>query len=116
MARSDHRLALILMIGILVLWLVMMAFLLRPQADRPLLVVFPPHWSDQQRFDTVIAVQGRFLDRTALGPVWAIDSGGDPAFADRLYGRGVWWILSELPFSPVLTGCSGPVVTVARSP
>jgi len=94
---------------VLVLWLIVMAVMMRqaalpPEAPGPLLAVFEPGMSEDEMFARIIAANGKPLRGTWLGFVWVV-AGEEAGLAGRLEGQGAIGTYAELPFDPSLAGC-----------
>jgi hypothetical protein len=77
---------------VLVLWVVVMAVMMRwaalpPEAPGPLLAVFEPGMSEEEMFARIIAANGKPLRGTWLGFVWIV-AGEEEGLAGRLEGQG----------------------------
>lgn len=93
---------------VLVLWVVVMAAMMRaaalpPEAPGPLLAVFEPGMSEDEMFARIIAANGKPLRGTWLGFVWIV--AGEEGLTGRLKGQGAIGAYAELPFNPSLAGC-----------
>jgi len=94
---------------VLVLWVVVMAAMMRaaalpPEAPGPLLAVFEPAMSEDEMFARIIAANGKPLRGTWLGFVWVV-VGEEAGLAGRLEDQGAIGAYAELPFDPSLAGC-----------
>jgi len=94
---------------VLILWLAVMAVMMRlaalpPDAPGPLLAVFEPGMSEDQMFARIIAANGKPLRGTWLGFVWIV-AGEEAGLAGRLEDQGAIGTYAELPFDPSLAGC-----------
>jgi hypothetical protein len=94
---------------VLVLWLVVMAVMMRqaalpPEAPGPLWAVFEPGTSEDEMFARIIAANGKPLRGTWLGFVWVV-AGEEAGLAGRLESQGAIGTYAELPFNPSLAGC-----------
>ena len=105
----GHRFAAAFAGVVLILWLAVMAVMMRlaalpPEAPGPLLAVFEPGMSEDEMFARIIAANGKPLRGTWLGFVWAV-AGEEAGLAGRLKGQGAIGAYAELPFNPSLAGC-----------
>ena len=105
----GHRFAGIFAGTVLVLWLAVMAVMMRqaalpPEASGPLLAVFEPGMSEDEMFARIIAADGKPLRGTWLGFVWVV-AGEEAGLAGRLETQGAIGTYAELPFNPSLAGC-----------
>jgi hypothetical protein len=94
---------------VLVVWLIVMAVMMRqaalpPEAPGPLLAVFEPGMSEDEMFARIIAANGKPLRGTWLGFVWIVQ-GEETGLAGRLEAQGAIGTYSELPFNASLAGC-----------
>jgi hypothetical protein len=109
-ARSaDHRLALRLTLGVLAIWLLGMAVVVRsaalgPDASGKMLAVFEPGTNQDKIFAMLVAAGGRPLRDTWLPFVWVV-AGDERGFAGRLKQHGAVGAYGELPFAPPVAGC-----------
>ena len=105
----GHRFAVAFFGIVLVVWLVVMAVMMRqaalpPEAPGPLLAVFEPGMSEDEMFARIIAANGKPLRGTWLGFVWIVQ-GEEAGLAGRLEAQGAIGTYSELPFNASLAGC-----------
>lgn len=105
----GHKFAAVFCGTILVLWLVVMAVIMRkaalpPEASGPLLAVFEPGMGENEIFSRIIAANGKPLRGTALGFVWVV-AGEEAGLAGRLEREGAIGSYAQLPFNPSLAGC-----------
>jgi hypothetical protein len=106
---ADHRLALRLALGVVAIWLLGMAVLVRsaalaPEASGKMLAVFEPGTSQDRVFATVVTAGGRPVRNTWLPFVWVV-AGDERGFAGRLKQHGAVGAYGELPFAPSVAGC-----------
>lgn len=109
MRFPGHRLALGLFAGVLSLWLIAMAVLVRqsalpPEASGPMLAVFEPGTSGDEIFARLTRSEARILRPSALGFIWIVTS-EQPGLAGRLVREGAVGAYRELPVSPTIAGC-----------
>ena len=105
----GHRFAVAFFGIVLVVWLVVMAVMMRqaalpPEAPGPLLAVFEPGMSEDEMFARIVAANGKPLRGTWLGFVWIVQ-GEEAGLAGRLEAQGAIGTYSELPFNASLAGC-----------
>jgi hypothetical protein len=105
----GHRLAWRLALGVIVLWLIAMAAIVRsaalgPEASGKMLAVFEPGMTQEAILEKLIAAGGTPLRNTWLPFVWVV-AGEDEGFAGRLFGQGAIGAYGELPFAPAVAGC-----------
>jgi hypothetical protein len=104
-----HRLALLLFGGVLLMWLVVMAALIRasalpPEATGTMLAVFEPGTSSDEIFVRLTRADARPVKETAFGFIWVVSS-DTPGLAGRLAAEGAIGAYRELPISPTIAGC-----------
>ncbi|MFN0193901.1 MAG: hypothetical protein ACKVP5_18330 [Aestuariivirga sp.] len=109
MRWPGHRLALGLFVSVLIVWLAVMAVLMRqtalpPEASGTMLAVFDPGTPGDQVFASIIASGARPIRETAFGFIWVV-SGEEPGLAGRLEQNGALGAYDELPLSPTIAGC-----------
>ena len=105
----GHRLALGLFISILMIWLVIMATLMRqaalpPEASGPMLAVFEPGTPQDHIFAALTRAEARIVRPSALGFIWIV-AGDEPGLAGRLADQGAIGAYRDLPISPTIAGC-----------
>jgi len=105
----GHRFALAFGAIILVLWLVVMAVMMRqaalpPEAAGPLLAVFEPGTSQGDIFTRIVAANGKPMRSAGFDFVWLVQ-GAEPGLAGRLEVQGAIGTYGELPFNTSLAGC-----------
>ena len=107
--RTGAGAALALMMSVVVLWLAILALILRAAALGPedagkVLVVFPPGTAPAQAFSAIVTAGGAPI-RPALGD-WAWITHGDGAgFVGRLESRGALAAFRGAPAGLSLAGC-----------
>jgi hypothetical protein len=105
MIARPHRFALLLLLGVLLVWLAAMLVIMR-QAALPaaakgiMLVVFEPGTPEDVAFAAITRAQSKPLRKTDLGFIWIVD--GD---AGALQREGALGTYRELPINPVIAGC-----------
>lgn len=109
MKLTGHRLALALFIGVIAVWLVGMAVVMRhaalpPEASGTMLAVFDPGTTDDEVFAALTRADARIVKPSGLGFVWVVAS-DEPGLAGRLEREGALGAYRELPVSPVIAGC-----------
>ncbi len=109
MHSPGHRLALGLFAGVLCLWLIAMAVLIRqsalpPEAGGPMLAVFEPGTPGDEIFARLTRAEARIVRPSALGFIWIVTS-DQPGLAGRLAREGAVGAYRELPISPTIAGC-----------
>jgi hypothetical protein len=106
---ADHRLAVTLALGVLTIWLLGMAIIVRsaalgPEASGKMLAVFEPGTNQDAIFSTLVAAGGRPIRDTWLPFVWVV-AGDEAGFAGRLKQHGAVGAYGELPFALSVAGC-----------
>jgi hypothetical protein len=109
MRWPGHRLAVVLGLAILLVWLLAMSFVVRaaalePRATGKMLAVFEPGTSEDIIFDSLLAAGGKPLRSTWLPFVWVV-VGEEEGFAGRLREHGAIGAYGEMPFAPSVAGC-----------
>lgn len=109
MKRAGHRLALVLFAGVIAVWLLGMAIVMRhaalpPEASGPMLAVFEPGTPEDQVFASLTRAEARIVKPSGLGFIWVVTS-EEPGLAGRLRREGALGAYRELPVSPVIAGC-----------
>ena len=109
MRWPGHRLALGLFLGVLAVWIAVMAVLIRqaslpPEASGPMLAVFQPGTPPDDIFAKLTLAGARPVRETAFGFIWVV-AGDEPGLAGRLAGQGAIGAYRELPLNPTIAGC-----------
>ena len=109
MKLSGHRLALALFSGVIALWLVGMAVVMRhaalpPEASGIMLAVFEPGTPEDDVFASLTRADARILKPSGLSFIWVVSS-DEPGLAGRLQREGALGTYRKLPVSPVIAGC-----------
>jgi hypothetical protein len=105
----GHGLAWRLALGVIVIWLLAMAAVVRsaalgPEASGKMLAVFEPGMTQEAILDKLIVAGGKPLRSTWLPFVWVV-AGEDKGFAGTLFDQGALGAYGELPFAPAVAGC-----------
>jgi hypothetical protein len=105
----GHSLAWKLAVAVVLIWLVIMAALVRSaalpaQATGKMLAVFEPSTRKEAIFEKLIAAGGKPVRDTWLPFVWVV-VGEERGFAGRLFEQGAIGAYGELPFAPAVAGC-----------
>lgn len=116
----PHRLAAALFGGVLVVWLGLIALVLRaaalpPEAAGTVLAVFPPGIAEEDAFRAIVWAGGNPVRRVDLPGTWVVNDEA-PGFAGRLDEAGAILVLGELPLGlgPGLAGCTALMVDVGE--
>jgi hypothetical protein len=109
MRLSGHRLALALFAGVVAVWLIGMAVVIRhaalpAEASGPMLAVFEPGLQEQEMFARLARAEARIVKQSGLPFIWVV-AGDEPGLAGRLRAEGALGAYRELPVSPVIAGC-----------
>jgi hypothetical protein len=105
----GHKLALGLFVSILMIWIVVMAIVMRQaalprEAAGPMLAVFEPGTPQDEIFARLTRADARILKPSALGFIWVVD-GDEPGLAGRLADQGAIGAYRDLPITPTIAGC-----------
>ena len=109
MRWPGHRLAVSLFLSVLVVWIAVMAVLMR-QASLPheasglMLAVFEPGTTPDDIFAKLTIAGARPIRETAFGFIWVV-AGDESGLAGRLAGQGAIGAYRELPLNPSIAGC-----------
>lgn len=109
MGWSGHRLAIALFIAVVVIWLAVMAVVMRaaalpPDASGTMLAVFEPGTTEDEIFSRLTRADARPVRPTAFGFIWIV-AGESPGLVARLKEHGAIGAYRELPISPTIAGC-----------
>lgn len=109
MKLPGHRLALALFAGVLIVWVIGMAIVMRhaalaPEASGAMLAVFEPGTPDDAVFASLTRAGARIVRPSGLGFVWVVTS-EEPGLAGRLVAEGALGAYRDLPISPTIAGC-----------
>lgn len=101
----NHRFAITLFIGVIVVWLAVMMVLMRnaalpPEAQGTMMVVFEPGIASDDAFAAITRSGGKPIRETSFGFIWVVD--GE---AGKLEQQGALGAYRELPISPLIAGC-----------
>lgn len=106
---TGHRLALALFAGVIAIWLIAMAVVMRhaalpAEASGTMLAVFEPGTPEEDVFAALTRADARIVKPSGLGFIWVVSS-TEPGLAGRLQREGALGAYRELPVSPVIAGC-----------
>jgi hypothetical protein len=109
MRWPGHRLAFGLFFGVLLVWIVVMAAVMRDaalprDATGVMLAVFEPGTPEDQIFTRLTLANAKPVRPTAFGFIWIV-AGDEPRLAGRLRDNGAIGAYRDLPISPTLAGC-----------
>ena len=119
MRWPGHRLALGFFAAVLVVWLIVMAVLMRQaalpeDASGTMLVVFEPSIESQDAFARIVSAGARPIRATAFDFIWVVD-GDESGLAGRLKQQGALGSYRNLPINPSIAGCFALVDAKAES-
>lgn len=105
----SHRLAISFFVSVLIIWLAVMAALMRQSALPPgaagtMLVVFEPGTAEDQIFSALTQADAKPIRPTSFGFIWIV-AGEQAGLAGRLVQNGALGAYRELPISPTIAGC-----------
>ena len=108
-AGSEHRLAVIFGLAVLLIWGLVMAVSLREaaledQTSGMVLAVFPPGTSDVEAFQAIAHAGGSPVRATWLGFAWVVE-GREDGYVGRLKDAGMLAAFGEVPLAPAIGGC-----------
>ena len=109
MGWPGHRLALVLFVSILTIWLGIMAVVMRhaalpAEATGTMLAVFEPGTSGDAIFASLTRAGARPIRPAAFQFIWIV-AGDEPGLAGKLLSEGALGAYRELPISPTIAGC-----------
>lgn len=109
MKLTGHRLALALLLGVIAVWFVGMAVVMRhaalpPEASGTMLAVFEPGTPEDEVFASLTRADARIVKPSGLSFIWVVSS-DEPGLAGKLRREGALGAYRELPVSPVIAGC-----------
>ncbi len=109
MSWPGHRLAISLFFSVILLWIAVMAVLMRqaslpPKASGPMLAVFEPGTTPDDIFAKLTIAGAKPIRETAFGFIWVV-AGDEPGLAGRLASQGAIGAYRELPLNPTIAGC-----------
>ena len=109
MRWPGHRLAVSLLLAVLVVWIAIMAVLMRQaslphEASGPMLAVFEPGTPPDDIFAKLTIAGARPIRQTAFGFIWVV-AGDEPGLAGRLARQGAIGTYRELPLNTSIAGC-----------
>jgi hypothetical protein len=118
MGYPGHRFVLIFFAAVLLIWVVVMAALMRasalpPDATGTMLVVFNPGIPEEQAFAALTQAGARVLRRSSFSFIWVV-GGDEPGLSGRLKMAGALGAYRDLPISPTIAGCVAVVDAKAQ--
>jgi hypothetical protein len=109
MKFPGHKFALALFSGVIVVWLVTMAIIMRAgalpaEASGTMLAVFKPGTPQDQIFASLVNAGAKPIRETSFGFIWVV-AGDEPGLSGRLLGQGSIGNYRNLPLSTTIAGC-----------
>jgi hypothetical protein len=109
MKFPGHKFALTFFSGVILLWLVAMAAIMREgrlpaEATGTMLAVFNPGTSQDQIFAKLVNAGAKPIRETSFGFIWVV-AGDEPGLSGRLQAEGSIGNYRNLPLSPTIAGC-----------
>jgi len=109
MEWSGHRLAIALFVSVVLVWLAVMAVVMRAaalpsDASGTMLAVFEPGTTEDEIFSRLTRAEAQPVRPTAFGFIWIVN-GASPGLVARLKEQGAIGAYRELPISPTIAGC-----------
>jgi hypothetical protein len=105
----GHKFAFAIFSGVIVVWLIAMAAIMRAgtlpaEASGTMLAVFNPGTPQDQIFASLVNAGAKPIRETSFGFIWVV-TGDDPGLSGRLLGQGSIGNYRNLPLSPTIAGC-----------
>ena len=105
----GHRFALALFSGVIVVWLIAMAAIMREgrlpaDASGTMLAVFNPGTPKDQIFASLVNAGAKPIRETSFGFIWVV-TGDEPGLSGLLQAQGAIGNYRNLPLSPTIAGC-----------
>jgi hypothetical protein len=105
----GHKFALALFSGVIVVWLIAMAIIMREgalpaEASGTMLAVFNPGTPQDQIFASLVNAGAKPIRETSFGFIWVV-TGDEPGLSGRLHANGSIGNYRNLPLSPTIAGC-----------
>jgi hypothetical protein len=109
MKFPGHKFALTFFSGVILLWLVAMAAIMREgrlpaEATGTMLAVFNPGTSQDQIFAKLVNAGAKPIRETSFGFIWVV-AGDELGLSGRLQAEGSIGNYRNLPLSPTIAGC-----------
>jgi hypothetical protein len=109
MKFPGHKFALTFFSGVILLWLVAMAAIMREgrlpaEATGTMLAVFNPGTSQDQIFAKLVNAGAKPIRETSFGFIWVV-AGDERGLSGRLQAEGSIGNYRNLPLSPTIAGC-----------
>ena len=109
MGWPAHKFAAVFFGGVIVVWLLAMALIMRqsslaPEATGTMLTVFNPGTPPDEIFGALIKAGAKPIRETSFGFIWVV-AGDEPGLSGRLRAEGAIGNYRDLPISPTIAGC-----------
>lgn len=109
MQWPGHKFALAAFSGVIVMWLIAMAAVMRagalpPEATGTMMAVFEPGTKPDAIFAALVNAGAKPIRETSFGFIWVV-SGDEPGLSGRLRANGAIGNYRNLPLSPTIAGC-----------
>lgn len=109
MNTPGHKFAVTVFAGVIAVWLVGMAVLMRagrlpPEATGTMLTVFKPGTSQEKIFASLVNAGAKPIRETSFGFIWVV-TGEESGLSGRLRANGAVGNYRNLPISPTIAGC-----------
>jgi hypothetical protein len=109
MQWPGHKFAFAAFSGVIVVWLVVMAVVMREgrlpaEATGTMMAVFNPGTPQDQIFASLVNAGAKPIRETSFGFIWVV-SGDEPGLSGRLRANGAIGNYRNLPLSPTIAGC-----------
>jgi hypothetical protein len=109
MTWPGHRFAISLFAAVIGLWLAIMFALMRasalpPEANGTMLVVFEPGITKESAFASIVNAGAKPVRETAFSFIWVV-VGEEAGLAGKLESNGALGTYRDLPISPEIAGC-----------
>jgi hypothetical protein len=105
----GHKFALSIFVGVIAVWLIAMAIIMRAgalpaEASGTMLAVFNPGTPQDKIFASLVNAGAKPIRETSFGFIWVV-SGDEPGLSGRLLSAGSIGNYRNLPLSPTIAGC-----------
>ncbi len=105
----GHKFALAVFSGVIIVWLIAMAVIMRAaslpaEASGTMMAVFNPGTPHDQIFASLVNAGAKPIRETSFGFIWIV-AGDEPGLSGRLKANGSIGNYRNLPLSPTIAGC-----------
>lgn len=105
----GHKFAAAVFSGVIIVWLIAMALIMRAgalpaEASGTMLAVFNPGTPQDQIFASLVNAGAKPIRETSFGFIWVV-AGDEPGLSGRLRANGAIGNYRNLPLSPTIAGC-----------